>query len=189
MPSFRPPLSHTSHVSSALPRSSESGEASYISLDFFLTFQPEEDQSGSWEIWTDIPALHYATGGTDTAIGEWHAIPFKSIDQEETQAKESANPSEPSLITLPAPASVDDACCQYTLRANAVIYPVAQAVYAYTYRRVLLDGNIQWLGGEGTNGVIQLGEYQEGPKDLMAMMEEDIQAGRHGFGLVLDPDA
>lgn len=73
MPIFQPPLSTSLSISSNPP-------SPHLTVKFDATFEPNEDQSGTWEIWTDIPAL--STDGTPKyASDQWHAISFdKSSD-------------------------------------------------------------------------------------------------------------
>lgn len=185
MPSFQPPLSQTSRVPSIY--SSSEGDA-YLSLDFFLLFQPGEDQSGDWEIWTDIPSLSGANGRPSPAIGEWHAIRFHPIKPEKRRpSKVQSSGIDPTAtaITLPVPAADVDERTHHTLRANAIIKPIPSAIYSYTYRRVLPDGNVHWLGGEGSNGVIELVGGDVGPEHVAAVMAEDVKASQPGFGLVI----
>jgi len=184
MPSFQPPLSHTSNV---LSTSASPNDDTYLSLDFFLDFEPEEDQSGQWEIWTDIPSLVGADGNPNEAMGGWHAIRFHSVNQNSSSETESEQTDSPSSIKLSAPSEIN-AQAIHTLRANAIIAPDTDATYSYTYRHVFPDGNIHWLGGEGSNGVIQLVKNMEEPGNIVAAMEEDVKISQPGFGLLLNAE-
>jgi hypothetical protein len=68
----------------------------------------------------------------------------------------------------------------HTLRVVATIPVTAGQSYGYTFRRVFNNGEIHWLGGEGSNGTIVLdasGAGDEAAEEWSGSLEE-IQDGK-----------
>lgn len=159
MPAFHPPLSTTTVVH----RGANGDE--YAHLNFHLTFEDPEDTTGTWEIWTDVPSLNTTTGELAQGPGAWHAITFHHPKPREIETTSSAQ-SSASAYRLPEP--VEQAAPEPTntvMIASATIRLETGAAYAYTFRRVMPDGHTHWLGGERSNGVIQVGGEDYKPED------------------------
>ncbi|WWC91341.1 uncharacterized protein L201_006284 [Kwoniella dendrophila CBS 6074] len=128
MPTFHPPLAQETNVDI-----STTSSYPYVQLNFFATFTDDEDSTGSWEIWTDLPRLN-DQGAIISELGEWRAIPFEPC------ADSQAGPTTFALSSV-IPASVGHQ-------------------YSYTYRHITTFGETRWLGGMGGNGFIKITEGQ-----------------------------
>jgi hypothetical protein len=169
MPTFRPPLAHKSIVTVPLGSAS-----SYVHLTFVATFEPDEDQQGAWQIWTNLPNC----AGNDIPTGpagEWHAhtfqvVPVQSSDEvpnDRLKGEEGA-----SIIKIPPSLSRDEAdpSRPHSLLAHVVVPANTGIEYAYTFRHVTSSGETRWLGSGGSNGIVSL---QEGSTSFL----EDERSG------------
>ena len=153
MPTFYPRLSQSIHI----PIGSTKQDKPFIHLSFFATFHGDEDQTGSWEIWTDLPLLN-ERGERENAIGEWRTIKL-SPPIEEVQSNSTVDDIDqvtPLIdLTYSASKSIEAEIPWPTITASIAV-PAIPEVYAYTFRHILPSGDIQWLGAEGSNGVISI---------------------------------
>jgi len=175
MPTFLPPLSHTSNVSPA----ADPSKLAYIRLDFHLTLGSGEDTCCHWEIWTNIPSLN-EHGELISPHGQWHGIAFSPLPAPSSVKPQTSASS--SAITLNAPPKEDLPRDLTVLRGRAIVAPKPGAEFAYTYRRVYPDGGIEWLGGSGSNGVIRI--LEEGS----ASIQENAKVSRKSYGLSFESE-
>lgn len=155
MPDFNPPLGTTTQIH--VP--SETSESTLVDLSFFLTFAENEDTSGTWEIWTDLPQL--ADDASVMKEGEWRAINFQPIQVEEQEDISI----DSSAILLQATTEEIQSSTETTYILPILIPKTIDRTYAYTYRHVLESGEVHWLGGEGSNGVIVVQEGEDQAAD------------------------
>lgn len=162
MPSFQPPLSYVSTVH--IPPSAS--DQTYAHLTFLATFNHNEDASGTWEIWTDLPVVDQ--GGTVTSEpGSWRGLAFSSVDIGKALVNSHPTDGHPvsdkngPIIQLESSLSPEPVKEDVTRMSLSVSIPAqASQHFAYTYRRILSSSETHWLGGEGSNGVIH---FEEGP--------------------------
>jgi hypothetical protein len=149
MPQFHPPLAHTSTI--PLP----AGETQYpfVNISFLATVAEHENVSDAWEVWTDLPEL-----GKDGIVvsqdGVWRAIPFQAIETSDTATISQVDNRNLPVIHLPAQPQTTPQ--EKQLVASSIVPFRNGSSYSYTYRHTLSNGDIQWLGDGGNNGVIQL---------------------------------
>ena len=161
MPAFYPPLAKTSYVH--VPANNTDR---YVHLHFMCTFDQEEDTSGSWEMWTDLPSLD-RSGQLQLAEGEWRVVsfaPFQGpiINDHAQVNKDDDDPPVIHLSSSQSPSAIDQAP-NIILYAIVTTYAIVGQTYAYTFRRVLTSGEVQWLGGDDSNGVIRMEETSTVP--------------------------
>ncbi|WVQ81523.1 hypothetical protein IAT38_003647 [Cryptococcus sp. DSM 104549] len=163
MPAFHPPLASTTPV----PVPDDAPPGAFAQLTFTAAFDPQEDTSGKWEIWTDLPRLG-PDGTVHSHPGEWHAATFLPADA--SHAKVNGNgPVTTSAITIPQldasrPASAS-APGPKTFSLTLAVPATSGGSYSYTFRHLTTDGELRWLGGLGGNGVVRFDAGASGPKD------------------------
>jgi hypothetical protein len=174
MPCFYPALGQTSTVST-FPQDTFPDKTSYAYLSFFATFDEGEDAAGSWEIWTDLPA------DDGSSQGDWRSIRFELVDEAQV-VDDHVKSDSSTAISLEPSASYPVAVREQglTLRATAIIPAISGNTYGYTFRHVLDNGETHWLGGEGSNGIINLEPRYEGQAGSEAWSGhlEDVHGGR-----------
>ncbi|WRT68931.1 uncharacterized protein IL334_005913 [Kwoniella shivajii] len=158
MPDFHPPLAHSSDVTV-----SSNSSHPYIQLNFFATFNEDEDSSGSWEIWTDLPRLD-DHGHALSQPGEWRSIQFKNYDKSAIlPCGNGSNGISDQTIHIK---TLDDypvpTTGPRTMYLSTVIPASTGQEFSYTYRHITTSGETHWLGGMGGNGAIKMieGEIQ-----------------------------
>jgi hypothetical protein len=128
-------------------------------LSFTLLFEPGEDASGSWELWTDIPNVDNK-GDLTTGPGEWRAVTFESRQTTNGHVKQDSSKAidKDGMMVLPStPVTPPSLPLDPTLLAEMVV-PAHNAHFSYTYRRVHESGDTQWLGNGGDNGIVRVFE-------------------------------
>ncbi|WVQ64041.1 uncharacterized protein L199_002200 [Kwoniella botswanensis] len=167
MPTFHPPLAHTSHV--PIP---QTASHAYVQLNFFATFTDGEDESGSWELWTDLPRLD-DQGNPTSQPGEWRAAQFQPYippSPQDTKQKhkhqQTNGDATASPLYLKASAGYPSPTTpgQKTFYLSIVLPALPDQQYSYTYRHITSSGETQWLGGMGGNGSIKLNGDDVEPK-------------------------
>lgn len=159
MPSFQSPLSYTSR----LDVHPSPAEPAYVHLTFLATFDENEDTSGTWEIWTDLPLLD-EKGKVTSDEGSWRSIAFQPVEIGKAPVVNGSTSDEvphssSSTLALEATSLPETLRESVTRMSLSLSIPAsAGQTYAYTYRRVLPSGETHWLGGEGSNGVISVVE-------------------------------
>lgn len=167
MPTFNPPLGRETNIPI---RSSDADR--FVHLRFTVSFEPTEDTSGSWELWTDIADVD-ASGTVTTGQGEWRNVTFFDPSKIRLEGEEAIAQDEPSssvrVITIPSTPILPDVLPAKVELVAEMVVPALNASYAYTYRRVLSSGEILWLGNGGDNGVVRVieGEAVEQSKALV----------------------
>ncbi|KAK8843421.1 hypothetical protein IAR55_007078 [Kwoniella newhampshirensis] len=171
MPTFHPPLACTTSV----PIPAATSTDSFVHLNFFVTFKSQEDSSGSWEIWTDLPRLD-DQGRVIAEPGEWRAETF-NLYQDVSLLEQEGDDSDghlasPTVHLEALDAHPSAAKNPKTLYLSATVPASVDTSYSYTFRHVTEGGDIQWLGGVGGNGFIKLenGEVE--------VKEEPLTAGQ-----------
>ena len=173
MPTFHPSLGSTIFVR----HTSTSDDDSFAHITFHAKYAADEDRSGLWQVWTNLPLLD-EQGESFFSVGEWHAMtlsepvnnkPLSENQHHRTTALElHASHSAPNDIILTA-AGVIDATI---LRA-----------YSFTFRRVFGNGDVHWLGYDGGNGSI---EVTGDDNKIRCKRPEQVQKGMDGAGLGLN---
>ena len=152
MPSFQPPLAQTTQVYTKPDH--------YLNVSFTVAFDDSEDPSGQWEIWTDLPV-----GGLNendlVNPSSWRAVRFEDHDPRGQSCDEDSGLTSKVLMAVDllssTASSVSSRANRRELRARVMLPKNTSGVYAYTFRHVHVDSSIEWLGGEGSNGVIDIG--------------------------------
>lgn len=156
MPTVNPPLGRETKV----PIASSDADR-FVHLHFTLTFEPAEDSTGSWELWTDIADVN-DDGHVIADPGEWRSVSFVHDSYGPHPAEEVIHQDAPSdssrVLALPSMPLTPIALPAKTGMSAEMVVPAKNASYAYTYRRVLTSGETQWLGNGGDNGVVRVFE-------------------------------
>ncbi|WVR09167.1 hypothetical protein IAU60_006229 [Kwoniella sp. DSM 27419] len=152
MPTFYPPLAHTSEV-----HVTSSADHPYFQLRFSAVFADGEDASGSWEIWTDLPHLD-EQGNLSSASAEWRAVALVAASTKTGSLVAHANGHSDDTAHQKASDSVTTVADPTSLSHFAIIKTTAGSEYSYTYRHITSSGETHWLGGMGGNGFIKLVE-------------------------------
>jgi hypothetical protein len=192
MPTFIPALGQISVVKTP-SASHHSQSPSYVNLSFFITFDHDEDSSGSWEIWTDLPQ----TNDNDellAAEGEWHSLRFEQFDGHDQDKPSSTQEPIPSSSTQIVPSTsypIIQGDRPLTFRATSCFPTTFNKTFGYTYRRVFDSGETHWLGGEGSNGIVSL--QQRGEDESYVASEQGsvdgLQGGRwQGLAVTLNSE-
>jgi hypothetical protein len=143
MPTFYPPLAHTSEVIVT-----DSTSTPYARLTFLVDLGQDEGVDGVYQLWTDLPDLD-EHGKPLYAEGEWHEITFTTLPAPAAERDTSSS----TAFQLPAILST----LQLGKALHAIIHiPARPASYSYTLRQVKGSGEIIWLGGEGSNGTVHV---------------------------------
>ncbi|OCF72581.1 hypothetical protein I204_06963 [Kwoniella mangroviensis CBS 8886] len=167
MPTFNPPLAHTSHI--PIPRTASQP---YVQLNFFAAFPDGEDESGSWELWTDLPRID-DQGNIISQSGEWTAAQFQPYippSPQDTKQKhkhqQTNGDATASPIYLKASAGYPPLTTpvQKTYYLSIAVPALPDQQYSYTYRHITSSGETHWLGGMGGNGSIKLNGDDVEPK-------------------------
>ena len=139
MPTFLPPLGHTSTATFPFPSTSPSptSSPSYVQLNFLAELAIDEHIDGHYELWTDLADLE-SSGEARAATGVWHAIQYDLVEKD----------GERYLL----------ACA--VIRAE-------EATYAYTLRLVKGSGEVHWMGNGGDNGVVRILGREKGQEAVV----------------------
>jgi hypothetical protein len=181
MPTFRPPLFHTSEVIANDPSSTP-----FVRLTFSVSLDNDEGVDGVYQLWTDLPNLN-DKGEPLFSAGEWHEINFIALP-----TPDSGSSSSSGGITL-QPISVSPESTEASQRLYAIIHiPSNPAFYSYTLRHAKSSGEIVWLGSDGSNGTVNIkqGEtskevvIEAGPWDGLVADMEDVKW--NGVAIVMD---
>lgn len=158
MPTFNPPLARETSI----PISSSDADR-FVHLHFTLAFEPTEDTSGTWELWTDIADVNLE-GQVATQPGEWRNVNF--IPKQPTiangdESHDDATDESATTIKLTSTPITQPALPAFTELVADMIVPAHNASYAYTYRRVTTSGETHWLGNGSDNGVVRVFEGEQ----------------------------
>lgn len=163
MPTFNPPLARETHI----PISSSDANR-FVHLHFTLAFEPTEDTSGTWELWTDISDVNLE-GQVVTQPGEWRSVDFipkypkqPSIPNDNIgESHDDATDESGTVIKLTSTPITPPTLPAHTELVADMIVPAHNASYAYTYRRVTTSGETHWLGNGSDNGVVRVFEGEK----------------------------
>lgn len=177
MPSYNPPLASETHI----PISSSDANR-FVHLHFTLSFEPTEDASGTWELWTDIADVN-PDGQVVTQPGEWRSVDFipssKQLiipnghghgSHDDYDATDESGTTI-KLVSTPIIPSTPPACTE--LVADMIV-PAHNTSYAYTYRRVTTSGETHWLGNGSDNGVVRVFEGEKIPPQPQVVEWEGV---------------
>ena len=141
MPTFRPPLGHTSAATVPSSAGADAERQPYLQLNFLAELAPNEHVDGVYELWADIADLD-ASGHSLAAAGEWHAIPYEQKEEG----------GERYLLARP-------------------VVHASEGKFAYTLRLVKGNGEVVWLGSGGDNGVVEVkeGGIASGDKEKLSV--------------------
>ncbi|ORX39010.1 hypothetical protein BD324DRAFT_607459 [Kockovaella imperatae] len=156
MPTFHPSLGTTT----VIQLSHDAPEAKYAHLTFEIVFQEGEDTNGQWEIWTDL-ALVDEHGKRMMDDGAWHGMKFDKVVANETDNAQLMQGESSNVLYLDAEKEEHSAAC-VTMTARGVIEANEGSNWSYTFRRVMENGEVQWLGWDGGNGFIKVEKSHEG---------------------------
>lgn len=150
MPTFYPQLGRHIHINPP----TASAPPPYISLNFFLVLDDLSQEQDKWEIWTDLPSI--AQDGSERNPGnEWHAERFDVLPLDASFVqREAESHGEAVIMVLGSEELPDQSDCR--LYKSFIIDGTINKTYSYTYRRILPDGQIIWLGEAGSNGAIHV---------------------------------
>ena len=154
MPSFFPNLGSQQEID--VPTTSE--KDSYVHLCFHVTFQQDEDRSGLWEVWTNLPALDSA-GNRLHEDGQWHTLPFKepiypTFSADPNAVESLADLGGPDSIIVRAETRPSSSPPRHSRFSAEAVIVASEGRFEFTFRRTFPSGEVHWLGGEGGNGCI-----------------------------------
>lgn len=158
MPTFNPPLARETSI----PIASFDADR-FVHLHFSLTFEPTEDASGTWELWTDIPDVN-SDGQVVTQSGEWRSVsfvPMQRVTTNVTPSRDDATNESETIVRLTSTPITPPTLPASTELVADMIVPAHNASYAYTYRRVTTSGETHWLGNGSDNGVVRVFEGEK----------------------------
>jgi hypothetical protein len=153
MPTFQPPLYHTSEV---ITNGSTSNP--YVQLTFTANTD-NEDVNGTYQLWTDLANVD-ESGKPLYSQGEWHEITFIATVPPTQTGESSSSSSTITLRSRPTPSTSS------TPLSAVISIPSTPASYSYTLRQVKPSGEIVWLGSDGSNGSIHVKHSETAPKAL-----------------------
>ena len=180
MPSFEPPLGCTTVIT--IP---PGDQRRFAHLTSQLSFGQDEDDTGSWEIWTDL-ALVREDGKRVYGDGAWHAMKFERVeDEKEEDEVLQQHGSGPVFRLQSASSQPAQAYRPRCLQARGVISASVGSAWSYTFRRVLPNGEVHWLGQEGGNGVIRVDIAEEVQSSSTTHTAEDGEGVLQGMAVQL----
>lgn len=145
MPTFRPPLYHTSEVITG-----ETSSTPFAKLTFTVNLDNDEGVDGVYQLWTDLANVN-DEGQPLYSPGEWHEITFAPLPSPPSSEGTASTPSA-SINLSPRPSPQLPSSSLY-----AVVHIASTpASYSYTHRQVKGSGDIVWLGSDGSNGSINV---------------------------------